>query len=302
MRMTSIVLASLLFSNLAHAVGEAFVPTYVEGTCIVDASDPFEPNQRMTAGPLKDLCINPVLRRTAEILPLEEAKKYFELRTGDVVVSNFSHQGKFWLARIPVAAAENVRLLVENFPMAKIPLLGTINIAHTQLRFGFMQERILLKPQTRQTDRSTPPVVLNEMIFSVENTGPFGEKFDGGKGMKGYYNIAYRAVSVDDKIDWMITKQGHRVDQYALSLSPADAKRLLHTALQEGTRYGVQRTYGTLGPNCSTELFVLVDRAAGTGGNRPAIPNYAADAFKMRGLIGEDATSTLNDEIAGARK
>lgn len=298
MRFASVVIASLLLAPLAHAVGDAFVPAYVQGTCIVDANDPFEPDQRMQTGPLKGLCINPVLRRSAQILPAEIARSYFDVREGDVVVSNFSHQGKFWLARIPIGAATNVRLLVENFPIVKLPVAGALNVAHTQFRFGFLGQKILLKPQTRETSLATVPLELGEMIFSVENTGPFGEKFDAGKGLKGHYNIAYRAVSVPDKYDWMVAKQGHQVDQYRLALNAREAARLLYASLQEGTHYGVRRTYGTLGPNCSTELFVLVDNILGTSGNRPAIPNYAPDAFQRRGLVSDDALPSLDQEFA----
>lgn len=294
-------IAIAAFSSAAFAVGEAFVPDYVPGTCIVDGQDPFEPDQRMESGPLKGLCINPVQRRSVDILEPDLAAKYFEVREGDMVIANFSHQGKFWIARIPVAAASKVMMLLQYFPIGNVPVLGPVHVAHTQWRFQFAGgEKILLKPQSRETVLATPALALNEMIFSVENIGPFGEKFDAMKGLKGHYHIAYRAISLADKYKWMVTDQGHEVRQVGIRLAPADVSRLLALSLTEGERYGTRRNYGTLGPNCSTELFVLLDRLTGSWlWSRPFLPNSAINALAARGLLEPKALPTFNEEFAG---
>lgn len=287
----------------ALAVGEGFVPNYLPNSCIVDPQDPFEPNQRMEKGPLGPLCINPVLRRSVKLLPPETAAKYFDvIRPGDVVLANFSHQGRFWVARIPVAAAARVMLQVQYFPVAKLPVWGDVLVAHTQFRFGFAEgEKILLKEQSLATTVASPAVELDGMIFSVENTGPFGEKFDAWKGVRGNYHIAYRAVSVADKFKWMVTDQGHLVTQHGLRFSPVQTRRLLADALAEGHRYGLGREYNTIGPNCSTELFVLLDRVTGEWRwSRPAIPNAAVNALRTRGLLDEkNPLPSFNEEFAG---
>jgi hypothetical protein len=268
-------------------------PTFVEGTCIHDAGDPFEPNFKVPDGPMKGLCVSPVQRRSAKILTDEEAAPYFQKIPGTIVIANFAHLGKFWLAQIPVEKAKQVILQVQYFPLKG---MSFIEIAHTQLRFEFEDGATINLVSQSRTD--TPArLQLKRLLFSVENIGPYGEAFDAVKGLKGYYQIAYRAVSLDDKYQWMVAKQGHTVKQFLLNLSPANTSRLLNRALAEADHWGYTQKYHTLNPNCVTELFRMIDDVLGLKHfSTPEIPNFAISALKRRGLIDPKQLPTLNEE------
>lgn len=285
------------------------LPEYWENTCIVNPKDSFEPNVRLEVGPLKGLCVNPLQRRSAQILTLEQASKYFltsEIQDSDLVVANFSHQGNFWVAKIPVQKVEKMILQVEYFPTGPG---GVLKIAHSQFRINFQDGATVdLVPQIQNTSNSEPQdfksattnqrIRLNELLFSVENIGPYGEKFDPVKGMKKHYNIAYRLVSLEDKYKWMIEEQNHTVLQHLLNLSPADVQRFLRRVLDEAQHYSTRRSYHTFTANCVTEPFILLDEVMGIENQTvPQIPNFARAALRNRGLLDtKTKTPTLNEE------
>ncbi len=273
-------------------------PTYILATCIVDAADPYAPDVRMNTGPLRDLCVNPTTRRSAYILSPLEFQNYFNETPGTVVIANFSHENKFWFAQIPLARVKTVTLQMQYFPVAKLPVVGEIDVTHTQMRFQFEEgTQILLKPQLRSTTLETPAVVLNEMVFSVENIGPYGEKFDAIKGMQQNYHIAYRAVSMQDKYNWMVVQQHHTVTQTRIKLDPEQVQNLLKLSLMRAHKYSTFRNYGTLGPNCSSELFNLLDTLLDIHGlNEPFYPNSAIHALEQRGLVDHSVSLPLLNE------
>ena len=275
---------------------ELTLPTYIQDTCIIDANDPFEPNLKMQSGPMKGYCINPLKRRSAQILSNEQAAKYFEIKADHMVIANFRHQEKFWVAQIPIKQVKNVILQVQYFPLQGISF---VEIAHTQLRFDMMENfKVELVEQSQAPGTTPQRLSLSRMLFSVENIGPYGEAFDAMKGFKGYYNIAYRAVSLDDKYDWMVRVLGHEVKQMPLNLSSKDSGRLLERALNEADYWSTSRGYHTLNPNCATELFVIIDEVMGIKHQPiPSIPNAAPHFLKTRELMDWKINfPTLNEE------
>lgn len=290
--------AVTLSAHLAFGQAAALpaLPNYIPGTCIVNVNDPYETNTKMSAGPQKGMCVHPLFRRSVKIIQGAEAQRYFgPIGEGDIVIANFSHQGRFWAAKIPAASVERMILQVQYFP---ITFGITVDVAHTQLRFDFAEGRRieLVEQELKQNPERTS---LAHMILSDENVGPYGEKFDAFKGVRGYYNIAYRAVSVNDKYDWMIRKQNHQVAQYKFNLTPDQVRKVLTYNLKFGTYAGVTREYNTLSQNCANEMIRIVDRALGRpGGYTPSIPNLAINAFRSRKMLSEEKWPTLNDEYA----
>lgn len=292
-------IASSAFAGSGSSKPVLTLPTYVPGTCIVDANDPFEPNVKMLAGPQKGWCVNPLKRRSVKTLSMSEAAPYFPQKDGTWVIANFSHQNKFWIAQIPFKKVKSLRMQVEYFPILKFP---KIDIAHTQFVFDFSDgEQILLMPQVRNVPAGTQPIRLNKMIFSVENVGPYGEMFDAEKGMEGYYNVAYRAVSLADKYQWMIAEQGHKVIQIPLKLDPMQVRDVLTESLIRGSGWSTRRTYNTFEPNCVSELFHILDSSLKIYDfDLPWLPNNAKDSLEERGLVDTSIKlPTLNEEYKG---
>jgi hypothetical protein len=235
--------------------------------------------------------VNPTQRRSAKILSREEAAKYFPEKDGTIVVANFSHQFKFWVAQVPVTKISRTILQVEYFPIQKLPIFNkTIDIAHSQFRFDFAEGAdVLLTPQVRDPAARPKYIRLRSLLFSVENIGPYGDKFDFWNGMKNHYKIAYRTVSLADKYQWMITEQHHLVTQYQLKMSPEQAQSVLSEGLQRGTSWSTRRPYNSIEPNCVTEQFNIVDKVFGFKNyGEPFLPNLAPREMKFRRLIDKE--------------
>lgn len=274
------------------------LPDYLPGTCIFNPKDPFEPNMKMNHGPLKGLCVNPLTRRSVTILNSKEAQAYFPARAGNVVVANFSHLNRFWVAEIPVEKVESMLLQIQYFPVWSFP---KIEIAHTQFLFQFSPgAEITLLPQTEHPE-SAESIKLKRMIFSVENIGPYGELFDAMKGMKGHYNLAYRAVSLSDKYKWMVQDFNNLVEQKKILLKPAQVQKVLMESLSRATEWSTGREYHTITKNCVTEQFNILDKVLHISGYpEPFIPNLAAHALWARGLLDtKTKLPTLNEAYDG---
>ena len=293
----NIVLSFLSLASYAQ-IAKTSLPSYVEGTCIVDRNDPFEPDVRMKEGPLKGMCVNPLARRSVKILSAEETKPYFSLKTGNIVIANFSHEQKFWVAQIPIDQVQQLKIQIQYFAVVKVP---RIEIAHTQFLFEFKEgAEILLTPQVRPA-KSSEIVKLKKMIFSVENIGPYGEAFDGLKGLKGHYKLAYRAVSLADKYQWMVKEVKSLVEQERIDLRPDQVRAVLNEALTRGDQWSTNRDYHTIKPNCVSELFSILDKVLVIKGlPLPFVPNFAPQALWFRGILDtQTALPSLNESYDG---
>lgn len=246
-------------SAVAGAPGIKGSPINTHPQCVVNANDPFEPRVRMTKGPDAGACINSTLRRSAMQLAPEIAARYFKPVAGTIVVANVSHKKKFWIAQIPINEISNMVLQSEHFPMISSPV--EVVIDHTQIRFDF-KKPIYLIPQDLKEKREI--VTLKNIILSVENIGPRGEKFNFFSGLKGHFNLAYRLVSVEEKFNWMVLENENIVSQRRFKLSQKNQRSVLLGGIRRGTAYGSSRAYHSITRNCSSELLDLFNELFGT--------------------------------------
>lgn len=246
---------------MAFASGPGIKPTpaNTDPNCITNPNDPYEPRVRMVTGPDTGVCVNSTLRRSVMALTGAEAAKYFPAADGKIVVANFSHKNKYWIAEIPLSKMTDMILQSEHFPMVNKPV--KIEIDHTQIHFAF-SEPIRLISQAADEARET--LELYDLILSEENIGPYGEAFDFFGGAKGHFNVAYRVVSLEDKYNWMIAEQGHTVSQRRFDLNQYNQISYLLEGIKRGTKYGSGRPYDSFNLNCSTEILDILNAVLGT--------------------------------------
>lgn len=276
---------SLLLLLLASSLSFAQSPANTDPNCVVNPHDPYEPHTRMSEGPEKGLCINSTIRRSAKLL---EANP-----DGSIVIANFSHQKKFWIAHIPVSKIKRAILQTQFFPVG--PEVLQIEISHVQLRFDLEDgAKIQLVSQDQSERKET---TVKHALLSMENIGPHGDKFDFMKGMKGYFNLVYRVVSLEDKYDWMVRLQGHRVTQHLLNITPKQAQKVFREGVARGTARGSRMVYHSIHQSCSTELIKILKASLGTRDSvRSFSPNAIVDILQNRGLIKKELP-TLNAEF-----
>lgn len=259
---TIVLLASALQSLPANTT-----PVPQGSSCLCDPADPFDPMAKMPKGPYQGQCINSCQQRSVVLLSSEEAANY-----GDShrmwVVANVSHQGKFWVAKIPVDGVADVIYQIEHFP-------AIVPAAHTELRFRFRKgKEVILLPQA--SNSTTEPVRLSDLVYSVEAVTVPGEKYDVVAGLFDNFALAYRLVSLADRAEQMIGQKQHRVEQLKLSLTPEQNQRLLQNAIERGNRAGMNRMYNTIEPNCTTEVFYPLDAAINYD---PSIDLFQGEVF-----------------------
>lgn len=278
----NILIASTLISlmaPMAFASGPGIkpIPANTDPNCITNPNDPYEPRVKMVTGPDIGVCVNSTLRRSVKALLGDEASKYFPPTDGKIVVANFSHKNKYWIAEIPLSSITDMVLQSEHFPMVTKPI--KIEIDHTQIRFSFSEPIRLV---TQATDGPRETLELHHLILSEENIGPYGEAYDFFNGTKGYFNVAYRIVSLEDKYNWMIADSGHTVSQRRFNLSEHNQISYLLEGIKRGTEYGSSRPYHSFNLNCSTEILDILNAVLGT------------DKFDTIGFISNKLPAMLN--------
>ncbi|MBS1985647.1 MAG: hypothetical protein JST16_15905 [Bdellovibrionales bacterium] len=282
-------------------------PAHYAGECI----------DTTQARPIRILSFTDVARVLSGRPALE--KTSFAAQPGDVYVANFSHAGKFWIARIPQDGIQNIYYQIEYFPV--LPVVGSLPpfdklASHSELRFQMkMGNEVYLIPQNRKDDSQV--LRLRNFVFSSEAVMRRGDTFDLiNKGTQGFYAIGYRFTSLDDKIKSMILEQHHQVDQILLNLNDAAKERVLETALHmsdSSNRGGMPEIYNSWDKSCITEAFRTLDQATdyNPGGEdsifgkvnetRASVnmrfPPFARDGLTMRKLSSDTPVPSLQQEF-----
>lgn len=262
-------------------------PTFINSNtaCICNSKDPFDPRAKMPNGPFKGQCINSCEQRTIKLLSATEAAPYRPL-PGMLVIANVSHKKKFWVAKVPPNAVEDVIFQMEQ-------ILNSCPLCHSQLRFRFKPgSEITLVPQTTREDPTE--IRLTDIVYSVEATGIPGTGFDPASALLNLFGLSYRLVSLEDRAERMIATDKHQVEQLKLALQPEEKQKLLENAITQADRAGMELMYSLFDRNCTTELFKIIDRSVQDDAYRRK-PSKNEDFFNI-------PTGTLISEIIQKNK
>lgn len=257
-------------------------------------------------------CVDAHQFRPAVALTGQFAAPYgFPPSPDHLVVANVGELGTFYVARIPLNAIAETRYLMEQF--------GFGPAVHAMVRFTFSQDVVL----RRQFPASSGDAfTTRELALSVHATGPAGVGYSAtGPGLSDSFAVVWGLFTLRDKIAGPLLKQQHPIDQLALALSPAQARKLLETYVAQAPERFFSTSYNTLNRNCGTEQFYAMHKALGlpppkqvgesilgvlvnilrNGGIRSAIPDiapaYAHEALKERRLI-RDVESAARPTLA----
>jgi hypothetical protein len=278
----------------------------VAGDCRIDKSDPYEVDAKIIQGKFKGQCLDTKSVRSYRLLDQKIINQYNVLKhaqnKGALFAANFFHAGKFYIAAINPSHLKNIIFQIERFPPEWLA-------AHTQLRFTFDSAQAI-----SLYDQKNPEKILfnlSEMVLSVEaafmRQGP---NYDLWKGMHGYFGMAHRLVSLEQRYQESVAQYGHKVEQILLSPheklianNPQWRSELLLSMLMELDRPAMNSLYHTLKVNCTNTLFRALDKyfnyekEAGSGLSA-TWPIFSQHALKKRRLIqGVSFYQTLNREF-----
>jgi hypothetical protein len=221
--------------------------------CVFDASDRFEPHERIPAGKYRGRCYD--TRRARPVVQLDDtqAAPYGGRAQGELVIANVFHDHGFWVAHVPVDGIEEVLFQLEYFP-------AIVPAGHTQMRIRFRADApVRLVGQSARNAGQT--VEMRDLVFSVEAVGQPGYKYDIVRGIVNEFGTAYRVASLESRLDEMVVKQGHVVEQWQLELEPSETQRLLANYVRESDERNMQTMYNTLFVNCTNEAIRILDES-----------------------------------------
>lgn len=196
---------------------------------------------KMPKGPHAGKCLDVREKLSAHQLNDFEAQAYGGQAKGRMLVGNFFHEGRFYVASVPIDDIEDVIVQVEHFEPELVA-------AHTQLRFRFRQDVKLLPDGPS----------LRDVIVSVEYLAPPNVPYDLFKGLSDFA-LVHRILSLQTKFAYMVTKQHHHVDQYRLALYQHEKTAIFEEAIALSDRDGLATMYHTIERSCTTELFRAID-------------------------------------------
>ena len=99
--------------------------------------------------------------------------------------------------------------------------------------------------------------------MSAEAVPPKDHPFTFSESSLGQYLLAYRILSIDENVDWMVLSRKHVVKQFSLDLPASTRQNLLRAALNESQDKSFQTAYQLLTNNCATSLMHFLVREIG---------------------------------------
>ena len=243
---------SILFvfsANLAHAkmelayLGGGLLATEIDASC-AQSSDQYESPTRYTENSINyaDLCIDTDRYRSAKIL--EDNKDVIKF-------ANYMHDGEYWIAEISKKA------VVEQlyFQIVRFDVVSGITAAHTQFRIRFKKgSEMKLTSQVSAAKQ----IEINDIVISYEAARPVGIPYNFALGAFNNYALVARPLSGAQR-QAESTKQA--TEQYTIELANNKEKlQFLISAIRKSDEMGSERIYNTIRPNCTTEVFDLLDQ------------------------------------------
>jgi hypothetical protein len=177
------------------------------------------------------------------------ASEIFGKRQDTVIISNFYHQGSFWVAEIPITRIRNLYYLVNQINTGMI-----FPAVHTQVRVNFSEPVRLVPQESLELDKMQKTY---DMFLTIDAVTTLGKKFNFFKGFRKNYVLAYRAVSLKERYDLHVGKMSETVYQYRIKLSPEEQKAALMTYLKTASNCNYTNVYHTLKNNCITEIYKI---------------------------------------------
>jgi hypothetical protein len=257
--------------------------------CAFDPDDPFEPRERLPKGQFRGQCYDTRVARSVRRLDTETAATY-GAEPGELVLANVHHAGRFWVARVPLAGVEQVLFHLEYFP-------AIVPAGHAQLRVRFA-EATPVRLISQSLAEAPAETTLTDLVLSLEAIGQPGYKYDIVRGVLDDFGAAYRVVSLADKMQHMIVRQHHKVEQWGLLLEGDEAATLLERFAEAGETRRMQTMYNTLFVNCTNEAVRILDEAVHYTFRQQVqrflakvtefYPNIVRAALEARGLVPRD--------------
>lgn len=253
-----LIALAIELSSPAHALGNivdqidssSLQSTVVDPSCRLRPDDPFDLGWRFTSNSHRysGQCVESRAKRPIQILQDGPDGMQF---------ANVLRHGRYWTA---TWNKNNNRPRVQFFSVhfdAGVPL---VTAGHTELHFIF-PEPLELVSQT-----SGERAQLQNLVVAWEANLPVKTGFNVLAGLMPNDAIAGRVVSLESRIPENILPSGQlrQTDIYNLRLTSREGAALFMASLRASHELGYSHFYRTLGPNCTSQLFDVMDGVLAT--------------------------------------
>ncbi|NCN41761.1 hypothetical protein GW916_11000 [bacterium] len=201
--------------------------------------------------------------------------------------ANYLHEGKYYIARIfKVSQVEAAYAHIVKF--AAVP---GVTAAHTQYRVVFApgSEIELRSQRTGESEE----LKVNDIVISSEAARPEGFPYEFNTGLFPNYAVIKRALSGVQRAKESIE---NKTEQYKILLPSEGLLQMVLNSIHEGHKERASRFYGTIARNCTTDLFVSIDKILTAMGrifktfktvlSLDPIATPTREALRERGVLG----------------
>lgn len=279
------ILFSFLFSIILFSYAEASNISSTDDLCAF-SSDTYETPTRIGTDSKKftSQCIDTQQFRPAVII--EETDESIQF-------ANYYHNNKYWTATLSKKAeVESVY-----FHIVRFNVVTGVTAAHTQYRVKFKAgSQLELTPQNTETteDSQLEKLMVNDLVISFEAARPKNIPYNFALGAVNNYLSVARVLSGAQRVS---EKGDNDTEQYEV-LIPKNEKLLFAImGIKKSSGYGFSRFYNTLRPNCTTDVFDLIDELPSQQANKAEpfltvisndpVAGPSLDGLKERGLLGK---------------
>lgn len=199
-------------------------------------------------------------------------------KPGSKLFSNFYHNGRFYLARVPDRGVRNTYFQLSYFPPQ---VAGRYIAAHSLLRFEMEQnspielvapmptaEELALLAAAPESQRAG--LLPAENIIPIRNAAISAEAqwtkddpkkaYDLQRGRRGAFTQIVRMVSMTERIEGAL-QSGNPASQIRLPLCNGEGDQVLAESLRTSQADGISKLYDTLWYNCTTLAFDILERS-----------------------------------------
>lgn len=162
------------------------------------------------------------------------------------VYANILHDGKYWVAKVPVDKTIGLQVGFERF---------LSRISHVVLRFRFDPK---FPVELTEVDHPENHTRIQDLVLSAEGVPPRGEEYSFVASATGQYPLIYRFLSVQDALKWMIETKHHSVQQFQLQVSSLERQRILIEGFRRSASLSFRFKYHLMTNNCATSALDLI--------------------------------------------
>jgi len=239
---------------------------------------------------LEGRCVNTSRYRPVVDLQVDE-------RNNKMTFKNYVYRGGFWTATIPTDAGafSDAIFVIKRFTV------NAVQAAHTQLRFRMSPDHLisLVNQETGET------AVTDDLALTYEAGLVQGVGFNIVKAVMPVNPLVGRA---GDTLS-ILSESPKPMEQYVLNLTDEEKVTVVVNGLRRSSDIGLRTWYNTIRPNCTTEVFDLLDSLPRLKGKMERfvvsasldpVAGPSLQALQSRGLIVK-RVQNVEDEVKGVR-